>query len=98
MFRRGIEVEYPILITQRLILQPALELDFAVQEVEEIGIGPGLSQVELGLRLRYEIVRELAPYVGFVWERKVGRTADLARRRGEDFDVPAFVAGVRFWF
>ena len=93
-----IEVEYPILITQRLILQPALDLDFAVQEVEEIGIGPGLSQVELGLRLRYEIVRELAPYVGFVWERKVGRTADLARRRGEDFDVPAFVAGVRFWF
>ena len=93
-----IEVEYPILITQRLILQPALELDFAVQEVEEIGIGPGLSQVELGVRLRYEIVRELAPYVGFVWERKVGRTADLARRRGEDFDVPAFVAGVRFWF
>jgi copper resistance protein B len=93
-----IEVEYPILITQRLILQPAFELDFAVQEVEEIGIGPGLSQVELGLRLRYEIVRELAPYVGFVWERKVGRTADLARRRGEDFDVPAFVAGVRFWF
>jgi copper resistance protein B len=93
-----IEVEYPILITQRLILQPALELDFAVQEVEEVGVGPGLSQVELGLRLRYEIVREIAPYVGFVWERKVGRTADLARRRGEDFDVPAFVAGVRFWF
>ena len=93
-----IEIEYPILITQRLVLQPALELDFAVQEVEEIGVGPGLSQIELGLRLRYEIVRELAPYVGFVWERKVGRTADLARRRGEDFDVPAFVAGVRFWF
>ncbi len=93
-----IEVEYQILITQRLILQPALELDFALQEVEEVGIGPGLSEVELGLRLRYEIVRELAPYVGFVWERKVGRTADLARRRGEDFDVPAFVAGVRFWF
>ncbi|MGH8478068.1 MAG: copper resistance protein B [Gammaproteobacteria bacterium] len=93
-----LEVEYPILITQRLILQPALELDFAVQEVEEIGIGPGLSQVELGLRLRYEIVREFAPYVGFVWERKVGRTADLARRRGEDIDIPAFVAGVRFWY
>jgi copper resistance protein B len=78
-----------VLITQRLILQPALELDFAVQEVDEIGVGPGLSQIELGLRLRCEIVRELAPYVGFVWERKVGRTADLARRRGEDFDVPA---------
>ncbi|MGQ0592236.1 MAG: copper resistance protein B [Gammaproteobacteria bacterium] len=93
-----LEIEYPILITQRLVLQPALEIDFAVQEVEEIGVGPGLSQVELGLRLRYEIVRELAPYVGFVWERKVGRTADLAHQRGEDYDIPSFVAGVRFWF
>ena len=93
-----LEVEYPILITQRLILQPSFELDFAVQEVEELRIGPGLSQVELGLRLRNEIVRELAPYIGFVWERKVGRTADLARSDGEAFDTPAFVAGIRFWF
>lgn len=93
-----LEVEYPILITQRLILQPSFELDFAVQEVKELGVGPGLSQVELGLRLRYEIVRELAPYIGFVWERKVGRTADLARDVAEEFDTPAFVAGIRFWF
>lgn len=93
-----LEVEYPILITQRLILQPSFELDLAVQEVEELRVGPGLSQVELGLRLRYEIVRELAPYIGFVWERKVGRTADFAKGRGEAFDTSAFVAGVRFWF
>ena len=59
-----------------------------------LGVGPGLSQVELGLRLRYEILRELAPYVGFVWERKVGRTADLAKGGGKAFDTPAFVAGV----
>jgi copper resistance protein B len=50
------------------------------------------------LRLRYEITRELAPYIGFVWERKVGRTADLARGLGEEFDTPAFVVGMRFWF
>ncbi|MDQ3563790.1 MAG: copper resistance protein B [Pseudomonadota bacterium] len=93
-----LEVEYPILITQRLILQPSFELDFAVQEVKALRIGPGLSQVELGLRLRYEIVRELAPYIGFVWERKVGRTADLAKGGGEAYDTSAFVAGVRFWF
>ncbi|MGH2669147.1 MAG: copper resistance protein B [bacterium] len=93
-----LEVEYPLLLTQKLILQPSFEVDLAVQEVEELGVGPGLSQVELGLRLRYEIVRELAPYVGFVWERKVGRTADLAEGDGEEFDIPAFVAGVRFWF
>jgi copper resistance protein B len=93
-----LEVEYPILLTQKLILQPSFELDFAVQEVQDLRVGPGLSQVELGLRLRYEIVREFAPYVGFVWERKVGRTADLARGEGEAFDTPAFVAGIRFWF
>ncbi len=93
-----LEVEYPILLTQRLIVQPSVELDFAVQEVEDLRIGPGLSQVELGVRLRYEIARELAPYVGFVWERKIGRTADLARGAGEPFDTPAFVAGLRFWF
>ncbi|MGH8471277.1 MAG: copper resistance protein B [Gammaproteobacteria bacterium] len=93
-----LEVEYPILITQRLILQPSLELDLAVQEVEELRVGSGLSQVELGLRLRYEILRELAPYIGFVWERKVGRTADLAKDEGEVYDTSAFVAGVRFWF
>lgn len=93
-----LEVEYPIFLTQKLILQPSFELQFAVQEVEELRVGPGLSEVELGLRLRYEIVREIAPYIGFVWERKVGRTADLARGEGEEFDTPAFVAGIRFWF
>ncbi|ANK82080.1 MAG: copper resistance protein CopB [Rhizobiales bacterium NRL2] len=93
-----IEAEYELLLTQRLILQPSAELNFAVQEVERLGIGRGLSDVELGLRLRYEIVREFAPYVGVSWERKVGRTADFARREGEDVDSLALVAGVRFWF
>ena len=93
-----LEVEYQLLLTQRLILEPSFELNFAVQEVKELGIGPGLSDVELGLRLRYEIEREFAPYIGFVWERRVGRTADLARDMGEEVDSPAFVAGMRFWF
>lgn len=93
-----LETEYQILLTQRLILQPSAELNFAVQDVEEVGVGSGLSQVELGLRLRYEVVREVAPYVGFVWERRVGQTAQFARREGEDVEVPAFVVGVRLWF
>lgn len=93
-----LEIEYPIQITQRLILQPALEMNVAAQDAPEIGVGSGLSQIDLGLRLRYEIARELAPYVGFVWERKVGRTATFARERGEDYTVPAIVAGIRFWF
>jgi copper resistance protein B len=73
-------------------------MNFAVQEVEELGIGSGLSDVELGLRLRYEIVREFAPYIGVAWERKVGKTADFAREEGEDVDNLWFVVGVRFWF
>jgi copper resistance protein B len=93
-----IEVEYSLLLTQRLILVPSFELNFAVQEAREIGVGPGLSDVELGLRLRYEIEREFAPYVGFVWERKIGRTAALARSLGDPADLPTFVAGIRFWF
>jgi len=90
--------EYELLLTQKLILQPSVELNLAVQEVEELGIGSGLTDVELGLRLRYEIVREFAPYIGVVWERKIGKTADFARQEGEDVDSLAFVTGIRFWF
>lgn len=93
-----LEAEYSLLLTQHLILQPSAELNVAVQDVEELGIGSGLNDVELGLRLRYEIVREFAPYIGVSWERKVGETADLARRRGDDVDNVKFVVGVRFWF
>jgi copper resistance protein B len=93
-----LEVEYQLLLTQKLILEPSFELNFAVQEAKELRVGPGLSDVELGLRLRYEIKREFAPYVGFVWERKVGQTAALTRAAGKEFDVPAFVAGIRVWF
>jgi copper resistance protein B len=69
-----------------------------LSHIMEPAIENGLNEVELGLRLRYEIVREFAPYIGFVWERKVGQTADLARAVGEEVDTPAFVAGVRWWF
>lgn len=93
-----IEAEYELLLTQRLILKPSVELNFAAQEVEDLGIGSGLSAVETGLRLRYEVVREWAPYVGIVWEHKLGRTADLARRAGQDAGRSRFVTGLRVWF
>ncbi|RME61879.1 MAG: copper resistance protein B, partial [Alphaproteobacteria bacterium] len=93
-----IEAEYELLLTQRLILQPRVELNFAVQEVEELGIGSGLSIAEAGLRLRYEIDRQFAPYVGFSWNRKIGDTADFARADGEDVGALSFVAGLRMWF
>jgi copper resistance protein B len=93
-----IEAEYEWLLTQRLIAKPFVELNAAVQDVPELGVGSGLSDVELGLRLRYEIMREVAPYVGVSWECKVGPTADLARRGGTDVDDAAVVAGIRLWF
>ena len=90
--------EYELLLTQRLVLQPSFEVNLAAQDTNERGIGSGVSDIELGLRLRYEIRREFAPYIGVNWERKLGQTADIARRDGEDIDVPSLVAGIRFWF
>lgn len=85
-------------VTQRLILQPRVELDLAAQDVPAAGIGAGLSEAELGLRLRYEIAREFAPYVGVSWRRKTGRSADYARASGEDAGGAALVLGIRAWF
>ena len=93
-----LEASYDQRITQRLILQPAAELNFAAQDVPELGIGSGLSDVELGLRLRYEIAREFAPYAGVNWERRLGGTARMARASGDNASVASFVMGVRFWF
>lgn len=92
------EGSYDQRITQKLILQPRGELNFAAQDVPANGIGSGLSDLELGLRLRYEIKREFAPYIGVEWAKKVGGTARFARTAGEDDDVVNFVAGIRFWF
>lgn len=92
------EAEYDLLITQRLVLQPKAEFSLAAQSVPELQIGEGLTDLELGLRLRYEFSREFAPYIGVHWERKVGETARVARRDGEHPDTLSFVAGVRFWF
>jgi len=93
-----VEVNYDQRITQSLILQPAAEVNLAAQQVEDLALGSGITSVELGLRLRYEIVREFAPYVGLHWERKLGGTARLARAHGEDVGGVRAVAGIRMWF
>jgi len=93
-----IEGYYDQRITQKLILQPMAEVNFALQDVPESGIGSGLSDVELGLRLRYEVVKEFAPYVGVEWARKIGDTARFARADGDDADSVSLVAGVKTWF
>jgi len=93
-----LEGYYDQRLTQRLILQPRAEANFALQDVSESGIGSGLSDIELGLRLRYEIVKEFSPYIGIEWAKKTGDTARFARAAGEDADVTSLVAGIRFWF
>ena len=94
-----IDAEYEVLLTNRLILSPSADLDFAFSDDRAVGTGAGLSRAEAGLRLRYDLVdRALSPYVGAVWERKFGRTADIARHEGEDVEAWLVVAGVRLMF
>lgn len=93
-----LEAEYELLITQRLILEPRAEIEAAMQDVPGVGIGSGIGELELGLRLRYEIAREVAPYIGLQWERSFGETADFAREAGEDTSDLFLVAGVAVRF
>ena len=93
-----LSTEYDLLLTQRLVLQPALEINAYGEDDPERLIGAGLSDLELGLRLRYEIRREFAPYVGVNWTKRFGDSAGFARDVGEDPDEFSLVAGVRAWF
>lgn len=93
-----LEGYYDQRLTQRLVLQPRIEFNLAAQDVPENRIGSGLVDAELGLRLRYEITRQFAPYIGVSYEAKTGRTADYARADGEDPTTTSLVAGVRIWF
>jgi copper resistance protein B len=85
-------------LTQRVILQPRAEVNLSAQTVPELGIGSGVSNLELGLRLRYEIKREFAPYIGVSYDRKFGASAALARARGKAAATPSFVVGLRTFF
>ena len=94
----AIEAEYDQRITQRLILQPHAELALSAQDMDERDIGAGFTSIEAGLRLRYEITREFAPYIGVGYEAKLGETAGRARAAGEDVDGIALLLGLRAWF
>jgi copper resistance protein B len=93
-----LEAEYDLLLTQRLVLQPQVEINLYGTDDPERLIGSGLSDVDAGLRLRYEIRREIAPYIGLSWEKRVGGSADYARARGEDSGEWRWLAGIRAWF
>ena len=92
------EAWYDLRLTQRVVLQTQGEVGFSAQDIRKLEIGSGITHVELGLRLRYEIRRELAPYIGVAYERSLGRTADFARAAGERPETITFVAGIRSWF
>lgn len=89
--------QYELLFTQRLILQPTLEVNAYGKDDPERHIGAGFSELQLGLRLRYEVRREFAPYLGVAWLRSLGKTAELVRDAGEEPSVLQIAVGVRFW-
>ena len=93
-----VEAEYDQRITERLILQPRIEAELSLQDVPETRIGAGLSSAEMGLRLRYQIVPEFAPYVGVQYERAFGATARILRAGGDDPGGWSLLLGVRTWF
>ncbi len=93
-----LEAEYELLLTNRLILQPVVEATFSRKDEPARRIGSGLNAVEAGLRLRYEISRRFAPYIGIVHERNFGSTADHVEAAGGHVRDTRIVAGVRVWF
>ena len=93
-----VEAEYDLLLTQQLILQPRVEMKAYGKNDPENGIGSGLSSIDAGLRLRYEINRQFAPYIGVEWQGKFGNTADYTRSEGDNSKSTVWLAGIRFWF
>jgi len=93
-----LEASYDLLLTQRLILQPQIEVNIYSKGDPARQVGAGFSEIDTGLRLRYEFSRKFAPYLGVVYEGRFGQTANFARRAGESTGGVRFVAGLRLWF
>ena len=96
-FAGRVEGSYELLLTQRLILQPQMEMSFYSKADPRRAIGAGLSSGDTGLRLRYEITRKCAPYVGVAYEQRFGATAAIARAAGDPTASLRFTFGVRTW-
>lgn len=93
-----LDAEYEYMFTQKWVLAPEFSMNLYSKDDEERGIGSGLSDMSLGLRLRYEIRREFAPYIGVNWNKQFGDTADFTEAEGEDTSDTQFVFGFRAWF
>ena len=92
------EFEREYLLTEKLVLQPRAEFSIAFQDVPDLAISAGVTGLAVGLRLRYEITRKFAPYVGLSYERAYGDTGRALRAAGEDSSDTTLLAGMRFWF
>jgi copper resistance protein B len=92
------EAEYDLLLTQQIILQPRVEFSLYGKSDKEHGLGSGLTDGSLGLRMRYELTRQFAPYLGGEWTAKFGDTKSMAEEAGEKADEISWLAGIRFWF
>ena len=92
------EAEYELLLTNRLILQPRVEASFSAQDIPERDLGSGLTDLQAGLRLRYEFTREFAPYIGVEQASSFGSTADRIEAAGGETDETRFVIGIRTWY
>jgi copper resistance protein B len=97
-FAGRIDGSYDILITNRLIAQPQFELNFYSKSNPSRGIGSGLSELDTGLRIRYEISRKFAPYIGVAYNGKFGETADFTRAEGGIVNDVRFIFGIRLWY
>lgn len=97
-FAGRITGSYDLLITNRLILQPQVEINFYSKSQADRGVGSGLSEIDTGLRLRYEITRKFAPYIGFAYTGTYGDTASFTRQEGGNVNDPRFVFGARIWY
>ncbi len=97
-FSARVEAEYDLRLTQRLVIQPRIELELSAQDIPALDIGSGFTGMDAGLRLRYEIKREFAPYLGVQWHGRFGNTKDLVEAKGEDASSIGLVAGLRTWF
>jgi len=93
-----VQSEYELMLTQKTVLSPEIELNFHGKDDAAVGVGSGLSDVSFGLRLRHEFKREFAPYIGVEWTKKFGNTADFARDEGEDISDTQLVLGIKAWF
>ena len=92
-----LDAEYEYMFSQKLVLSPEVEINIFGKDDEVTSTGKGLSNIDAGLRLRYELSREFAPYVGINWGKKYGNTATFASNEGEDVEDAQFVTGIRFW-